>query len=909
MPKAMAIPFLRYGTAFVGIALATWLRVLLDPMLGDDFPFATLFFAVLFTAWYGGFGPAVMATALGALACAYFLIPPGGEFFPRETPQQIRSGFFLAIGLGFACLGGARRASLRRAEQALRQAVDRGQQLERENAERRRAEQDRHESEERFRLLVEGVEDYAIFMLDPEGLVTTWNAGAERLQGYQAEEVVGRHFSLFYPPEDRPADGAGRDIRVGLAEGRLEDEGWRVRKDGSRFWANVVITPLRDQAGQVRGFAYVGRDMTEPRRAEEAARRLAESEARLAAVIESAKDAILIADSDQRVGLFNRAAESMFRCTAAEAVGKPVGRFIPPDYHAGGPERADESLTYKVRFGTRGVRADGEVFPLEASVSSVQVGGRKVYTIVVRDITERERAEAARHRSETQFREVWEKSLDGMRLTDEAGVVLLVNDAYCRMVGRPRGDLEGRTFTDAYAEREREGLLADYRRRFAARDSRPRSPAQVGQELALWDGKKAHLEASYSFLEVPGEPTRLLSVIRDVTEQVRLEEQFRQSQKMEAFGQLAGGVAHDFNNLLTVITGFSEIMLGRMPAEDPGRDSLLEIHKAGERAALLTRQLLAFSRKAVVEPKVLDLNEVVTEMDRMLRRLIGEDVALTPVLAPGLGRVRADAGQVEQVILNLAVNARDAMPKGGRLTVETANVELDAGYSHSHAEVRPGRYVLLAVSDTGCGMTEEVKSRIFEPFFTTKAVGKGTGLGLATVFGIVRAGGGHVGVYSEPGRGTTFKVYLPRVDGRVSSGHSHQGSRVIPHGSETILVVEDEETVRRLARLALTMHGYAVLEAADGEEAVRVAGEYRGEIHLLVTDVVMPGMGGQEVAERLKASRPGIRVLFQSGYTDDAVVRHGVLHAEVAFLQKPYTPAVMATKVRDVLDQPEAGRP
>jgi two-component system cell cycle sensor histidine kinase/response regulator CckA len=391
--------------------------------------------------------------------------------------------------------------------------------------------------------------------------------------------------------------------------------------------------------------------------------------------------------------------------------------------------------------------------------------------------------------------------------------------------------------------------------------------------------------------------------IGELIERKRLEEQYQQAQKMEAIGLLAGGVAHDFNNLLTVIAGYSELMLTRLAADDPMGALVGEIHQAGERAAHLTRQLLAFSRKAVIEPRVLDLNAVVLDTERMLRRLIGEDITLTTVPGPLLRPVKADAGQLEQIVVNLAVNARDAMPRGGKLTIETANVELDEHFTRMHAGLKPGRYVMFAVSDTGCGISAEVQARIFEPFFTTKGPGKGTGLGLATVYGIVKQAGGHISVYSEVGCGTTFKVYLPPADERAAAGKSHHGTRITPDGDETIVLVEDEDAVRGIARLALEMHGYHVLEARNGAEALRYYEEHEGPIHLLITDVVMPDMGGREIAERVATCKPGTRVLYLSGYTDDAVVRHGILQADVAFLQKPFTPVALAHKVREVLDQ------
>jgi nitrogen-specific signal transduction histidine kinase/CheY-like chemotaxis protein len=393
-------------------------------------------------------------------------------------------------------------------------------------------------------------------------------------------------------------------------------------------------------------------------------------------------------------------------------------------------------------------------------------------------------------------------------------------------------------------------------------------------------------------------------VVKDVTERRALEEQLRQSQKMDAVGRLAGGVAHDFNNLLTVILGRSELLLARYRADDRTRQQIDLIRTTAQQAAALTAQLLAFSRKQVVAPRRLDLNEVVTRMEQLLRRLIGEDLALRIILGPSLGHVKVDPGQMDQVIMNLVVNARDAMPRGGHLTIETANVAIDAAYAQQHLGVEPGPYVVLSVSDNGCGMDRDTMSHIFEPFFTTKGPGKGTGLGLATVYGIVQQSGGRIAVYSEPGIGTTFRVYLPRAEESLAPVGSDAGLPRLARGSETILLLEDEEGVLNLAREILEMSGYTVLVAPDSAEAMAIGEHHQGPIHLLLTDVVMPQMNGRELAQQLGRIRPAMKVLYMSGYTFDIVVHHGVVEADTALLQKPFTLESLTSKVREVLDIP-----
>jgi len=467
---------------------------------------------------------------------------------------------------------------------------------------------------------------------------------------------------------------------------------------------------------------------------------------------------------------------------------------------------------------------------------------------------------------------------------------------------------------DALGLRQREAVGLPILDFFFTRDSD--SPPIAAHRKAL-DGDPVAYEMTWKDrrFESHVQPLRahdgtiegVIGVALDITDRERLADQLRQSQKMQAVGELAGGVAHDFNNLLMVVKGHAQLLLDRMADDSPLRQSVHQMEKASDRAAALTRQLLAFSRKQVLQPRVLDMNEVVAGMIRMFSRVIGENIDMAFLPGGNLAHVKADPGQIEQVLLNLVVNARDAMPDGGRLTIETSNVELDRSYAVTHASVEPGSYVMLSVTDTGCGMDEKTQSRIFEPFFTTKGPGKGTGLGLATVYGVVKQSGGYIYVYSEVNHGTTFKIYLPQVNEEVEKPSAETGTRGQSRGTETILFVEDEQSVRELVREYLSGTGYYMLEASDGVQALKVAAAHPGPIHLLITDVVMPHLNGPELATQMGATRPNLKVLFISGYTDDTVFRHGVLEGDVAFLQKPFNLKALAQKIREVLSgQPVA---
>jgi two-component system, cell cycle sensor histidine kinase and response regulator CckA len=630
--------------------------------------------------------------------------------------------------------------------------------------------------------------------------------------------------------------------------------------------------------------------------------RLRNRELRFRRLFESGVAGVTIWDFDGKLQEVNDAFLTMLGYTRAEMLaGKLTWEVItPPDLLAADTEARAQlrSTGFLPPTEREYLHKDGR--HIAALVGSASLEGTSECISYVSDLSMRKRKEEATRASEERYRALFDQSPFAKFLYEQDTLrFLAVNDAAVRHYGYSREEFLGMTVENIRA-RDTAGPVT----KLSAMDPGARSITQ--RRHVKKDGTLIDVEITGHELVLGATPC-CIAVALDVTERNRMERQIRQTQKMEAIGNLAGGVAHDFNNLLSIILSYSQMLAADLQPGDPMRADLDEISKAGEGAAGLTRQLLAFSRQQILQPRILDLNAVVGGVAKMLRRLVGEDVELNVEGGAALGTVNADPGQIEQVVMNLVVNARDAMPDGGKLTIETSNVELDSTYAADHPGVEPGAYVMLAVTDTGTGMDGATRERIFEPFFTTKEKGKGTGLGLSTVFGIVRQSGGSVSVRSELGEGTTIQVYLPQADPACGTApqvvKDVQGLR----GSETILLVEDDDQVRALTRTILERHGYHVLEAQSGGDAFLLCEQHKTMIHLLLTDVVMRRMSGRTLAARLACLRPEMKVLYMSGYTDDAIVRHGMLNSDVAFLQKPFTPRTLTRKLREVLESQNAG--
>jgi two-component system, cell cycle sensor histidine kinase and response regulator CckA len=764
----------------------------------------------------------------------------------------------------------------------------------RDVTDRRTAEKALRESEERYRTLINN--SRTGIYIHQNGLFVYVTERLAEIMGYSEAEILGKEFWTFVDPRDRDLV---RDRGMAGSIGRETPPHYEFRiicKDGTIKWVDALASGIMFQ-GKPANMGNLA-DISVRKQAEEEIRR---QNAFLNNVLESLTHPFYVIDADDyMIHMANSSAvrdgiEEDTTCySASHKRDSPCDGLEHPcpleEVKKTGKAVVVEHVHIDTQGRPRNIEVHGyPIFDSEGNVSRIIE-----YCL---DITKRKEAELSLQESEEKYSKLFHLSHDAVIIHDVTGAIIDANYRAQEMFGyseREMSDLgifdlcRAETRTDC--EKHLESLGED---------------AHVFFETDFVSRNEGVFQAEVSAGLLDLSDTKVVqTIVRNIADRRRLEEQLHQAAKMEAIGRLAGGVAHDFNNILTAMMGYSDMLMRQIPAEGPQHDKLVQISRAAARAAELTRQLLAFSRKQLLDMKVMDLTELIIELEKMLGRLIGEDVDLKTVLSPSLGRVQADPGQVEQIIMNLAVNARDAMPQGGTLTLETADVYIDEDYARMHAEVKPGPYVMFAVSDSGVGMDGETRSRIFDPFFTTKEKGVGTGLGLSTVYGIVKQHGGHVSAYSEPNQGTTFKVYLPRVEDPSEPLAKTKPPRELPRGSETVLIVEDEEMVRDLACELLQMLGYKTLEAGDSREAQGVCHSYKDAIHILITDVVLPYMDGKSLYDALSKTRPEMKVLFVSGYTDNAIVHHGVLDRDVHFLQKPFTMESIAAKVREVLEEP-----
>jgi PAS domain S-box-containing protein len=747
---------------------------------------------------------------------------------------------------------------------------------------------DLRESEARFRTLVEHATD-AFYLHDADGTVLDVNTQACASLGYTRDELIGMQPTAF-DLDTTAAVLADLGPRLDAGEVLTLDTRHR-RKDGTTFPVEVRIRPFWQ--GDRRFAVSLARDLTDRQRTREAL-------ALFRTLVDRANDAIEVVDPvTARFLDVNERACLDHGYTRAEYLTLTVPQIDPLFT----PERFAALMDEMRGTGSRVIasehrRKNGTTFAVEINLTYIQLD-RDYLLAVVRDVSERRRAERALLESHTLLNAVVDGTSDAVFVKDLNGRYLLMNAAGAAMLGRTADGVIGEDDWTLFG-RDAAPSIVEHDRQVMASGGRHLFEERITENGAT----RIYQSTKNVYRDAQGQIVGLIGVARDVTDQKRLEEQFRQAQKMEAIGRLAGGIAHDFNNLLTVINGYGDLVFSQLEAGDPNRELLAEVLKSSERASHLTRQLLAFSRKQMLQPQVVGLNALLDELRKLMVPLIGEDIDLIFVPDRDLDLVKVDPAQFEQAIINLVVNARDAMPAGGRLLIETRNAVVEAGTVTDSRDVRPGDYVMVAVTDSGQGIDPGTRARIFEPFFTTKGPGQGTGLGLAMVYGFVKQSGGHIEVYSEPGHGTTFKVYLPRAEQGTATARAVTTVLEVPRGTETVLLVEDEAGVRNLSRFVLASNGYTVLEARGGAEALAVAETHPGGIDLLVTDVVMPGTSGRQLADALHLVRPATRVLFMSGYTDEAVLRHGVTDASPAFLQKPFSPIGLARKVREVLDAP-----
>jgi two-component system cell cycle sensor histidine kinase/response regulator CckA len=841
-------------------------------------------------------GVAISGMHYTGMAAAQFT--PGGEF-ARSGSYILASGQFgeavvaLAIlVIGIALVGAVVDRNMQSRADIMTRLREKSAELEK--------------SEQRTRLIIDTALD-AVITMRSSGVISDWSAQAERMFGWSRAEAIGLQMSeTIIPPRFREAHSRGLKKFLATGEGPILNKRIEVvalSRDGREFPIELAISPSR--IGDEWIFSAFIRDLTEQKKVEEAARL---GEQRYRALFEDIPVGLYRSTPAGDLIDVNPAMVSMLGYASREALLATPATSLYIDL--------TDRLRWTAQLAGQGVVLDFEVRMRRADGAEIWVrdtthvkrgpdGRVLLYEGVLEDITDRVETERAVQASERRLVQILEAAPLGILVSDKVGVPVFVNAGAQKILGK--GIVPGTSVGD---------LTETYKAYLAGSDELypferlPLVRALAGEAVAV-DDMEIHQEHGVIALHVQGAPildtegsvVGGVVVFFDATEKKVLESQLRQTSKMEAVGQLAGGVAHDFNNLLTVIMSYSAMLLDGLDPSNPLHADLQEIAAAADRAAGLTRQLLAFSRQQVMQPRVLDINAVIGDVEKMLRRIIGEDIELQITLDADVQKINADPGQLEQVLMNLVVNARDAMPGGGRLSIRTSNAELSTESAAGALRAPGGEYVMLSVSDTGTGMAPEVQQRLFDPFFTTKDQGRGTGLGLSTVYGIVKQSGGEIYVYSEVGQGSTFKVYFPRLSEGEDVEEAESTTSEVPRGTETLLLVEDDNNLRNLVARVLSDRGYTVFVAAGGVEALAIAGKPGTPIDAVISDVVMSGMNGRQLVERLLESRPGIGVLLMSGYTDDDVLRRGVLHGETAFLQKPFTPDQLLRKVRVVLDR------
>jgi two-component system, cell cycle sensor histidine kinase and response regulator CckA len=904
-PTSLEERFRPYAWAAVAVTAGVALRQAMEPLIGSALPFITLFPAVFVAAYIGGFWPALLATLLSVIAALRLFFEPNLSAVLHDPVAHVGTALFVVSGLLTGWLGESRLRAHRRVIAAIRRAEEEAGRAEEEavrsEEEATRAEEETLRAEEesaraeqealkaaresaRVERILASITD-AFMVLDRQWRITYMNGRAASLVNGRPADYIGRNLWEAFPESvGGPFDKAYHRAMAQEIPVSVEAFYAPIHK-----WLQVKAYPSAE------GLTIVGQDVTDRIRAHEAT-------ARLAAIVASSGDAIVGKQLDGTVTSWNDAAEQIFGYTAEEMIGQSIYRLIPSELH-----HVERDALRRVTRGeavefteTERVRKDGRRISIALTLSPIRDAAGDVVgaSSIKRDITGQKQTEAA-------LAEANIKNRDLAQALDTAQAIVRELDGRIIYWSNGSTRLYGWTAEEAVGRVSHELLQTIFPAQLSEIQAVLLSQGRWEGELvhAAKDGRRVYVASQWFLRRDERGAQSITEVSTDITARRQAEERMRQSDRMEVVGQLAGGVAHEANNQMTVVLGATEFLLARTDLPEVARNDLEQVRGAAERTAAITAQLLAFSRRQVLQPQVLNLDEVVQGLDGMLRRAVGERSTLYLRLRAGSCRVKADPGQLAQVLLNLALNARDAMPLGGRLTIESWSTELTEQYAGGHpgVEIRPGSYVVLSVNDTGHGISPETMRHIFEPFYTTKPVGKGTGLGLATVYGIIKQSGGYVWAYSEPGRGTTFKVYLPMEAGSVpAAAASLPPVRAV---GEHVLIVEDEPTVRYMTSRALKEHGYNVIEAGDGPEALSLVEQANGVLDLIITDVIIPGLDGTELARRAAKFKPDMPILFMSGYTDHDIVRRGLLDPDQPFLQKPFTPDALVRRVAELLKQ------